>query len=226
MKSRMSQTGVVIAGAGSSQRMGTDKVSIPLAGKPLLAWSVDVCQSCELVSRIVIVLNENKLDLGRRLVAERGWSKVVEVCPGGKRRQDSVGQGLNKLKGCEWVIVHDGARPFLTPDLIRHGLEAAQATGAAVAAVPVKDTVKIGDSDLMVRETLNRQKLWAVQTPQVFRFDIITKAHEQIKGDVTDDASMVEQLGYKVKLYMGSYGNIKITTAEDLALAEVIAKKK
>jgi 2-C-methyl-D-erythritol 4-phosphate cytidylyltransferase len=222
----MSKIGVVIAGAGSSQRMRRDKVFVSLAGKPLLAWSVDVCQSCELVDQIVIVLNENKLDLGRRLAAERCWSKVVEVCSGGKRRQDSVRQGLNKLKGCEWVIVHDGARPFLTSDLIRHGLEAAKGTGAAVAAVPVKDTVKIGDSDLMVRETLNRQELWAVQTPQVFRFDIIAKAHEQIKVDVTDDATMVEQMGYKVKLYMGSYGNIKITTAEDLALAGVIAGKK
>ncbi len=224
--SHMSQAGVVIVGAGSSQRFKTDKVFASLAGKPLLAWSVDACQSCKLVSRIVIVLNKNKLDLGRRLATERGWSKVVEVCPGGKRRQDSVRQGLGKLKGCEWVIVHDGARPFLTPDLIRHGLESAQSTGAAVAAVPVKDTVKIGDSDLTVRETLNRQELWAVQTPQVFRFDIITKAHEQIKGDVTDDASMVERLGYKVKLYMGSYDNIKITTAEDLTLAEVTAGKK
>jgi 2-C-methyl-D-erythritol 4-phosphate cytidylyltransferase len=222
----MYQTGVVIAGAGSSQRMGADKVLIPLAGKPLLAWSVDVCQSCELVNQIVIVLNENKLDLGRRLVTERGWSKVVEVCSGGKRRQDSVRHGLDKLKDCEWVIVHDGARPFLTSDLIRDGLAAAKGTGAAVAAVPVKDTIKICNSDLMVRETLNRQELWAVQTPQVFRFGIIAKAHEQIKGDVTDDASMVEQMGYKVKLYMGSYGNIKITTAEDLALAEVIAGKK
>jgi len=221
-----SQTGVVIVGAGSSQRIGVDKVFLPLAGKPLLAWSVDVCQSCEPVSQIAVVLNETKLDLGRRLVAERGWSKVVEVCLGGNRRQDSVRQGLNKLKGCDWVIVHDGARPFLTLDLIRHGLEAAQSTGAAVAAVPVKDTIKIGNGDLMVRRTLNRQKLWAVQTPQVFRFDIITKAHEQITGDVTDDASMVEQLGYQVKLYMGSYDNIKITTPEDLALAEVIARKK
>jgi len=221
-----SQTGVVIVGAGSSQRIGVDKVFLPLAGKPLLAWSVDVCQSCEPVSQIAVVLNETKLDLGRRLVAERGWSKVVEVCLGGNRRQDSVRQGLNKLKGCDWVIVHDGARPFLTLDLIRHGLEAAQSTGAAVAAVPVKDTIKIGNGDLMVRGTLNRQKLWAVQTPQVFRFDIITKAHEQITGDVTDDASMVEQLGYQVKLYTGSYDNIKITTPEDLALAEVIARKK
>jgi len=226
VESGMSQTGVVIVGAGSSQRMGQDKVFSSLAGKPLLAWSVDVCQSCELVNRIVIVLNENKLDLGRRLAVERGWSKVAEVCSGGKRRQDSVRQGLSKLKGCEWVIVHDGARPFLTLDLIRDGLAAAKSTGAAVAAVPVKDTVKIGDSDLMVRETPNRQELWAVQTPQVFRFDIIVKAHERIKGDVTDDASMVEQMGYKVKLYTGSYGNIKITTAEDLALAEVIAGKK
>jgi len=222
----MSKTGVVIVGAGSSQRMGMDKVFMPLAEKPLLAWSVDVCQSCELVNQIVIVLNESTLDLGRRLVAERGWSKVVEVCLGGNRRQDSVRQGLNKLKGCDWVVIHDGARPFLTLDLIRDGLEAAQSTGAAVVAVPVKDTVKLGGSDLMVRETLNRQELWAVQTPQVFRFDIITKAHEQIKGDVTDDASMVEQLGYKVKLYMGSYDNIKITTPEDLALAELIVRKK
>jgi 2-C-methyl-D-erythritol 4-phosphate cytidylyltransferase len=226
VKSRASRTGVVIAGAGISQRMGADKVFVSLAGKPLLAWSVDVCQSCEQVDQIVIVLHESKLDLGRKLVAERGWSKVVEVCPGGDRRQDSVRQGLSKLKGCDWAIIHDGARPFLTLELIRDGLEAARSTGSAVAAVPVTDTVKRGDSDLMVRETLNRQELWAAQTPQVFRFDIITEAHEQIKDDVTDGASMVEQLGYKVKLYMGSYDNIKITTPEDLALAEVIARKK
>jgi 2-C-methyl-D-erythritol 4-phosphate cytidylyltransferase len=226
MKSHISQTGVVIAGAGISQRMGVDKVFMSLAGKPLLAWSVDVCQSCDLINQIVIVLHETKLDLGRRLAAERGWSKVVEVCPGGKRRQDSVRQGLSKLKGCEWVIVHDGARPFLTLDLIRDGLEAARATGAAVAAVPVKDTIKIINSDLVVRATLNRQELWAAQTPQVFRFDIIAKAHKQVKDDVTDGASMVEKLGYKVKLYMGSYDNIKITTLEDLAWAEIIAGKK
>ena len=206
--------------------MGTDKVFMSLAGKPLLAWSVDVCQGCELVDQIVIVLNKSRLNLGRRLVAEMGWSKVVEVCPGGDRRQDSVRQGLDKLRACDWVLIHDGARPFLTLDLIGDGLKAARATGSAVAAVPVKDTVKLGGSDLMVRGTLNRQELWAVQTPQVFRFGIITEAHEQVGSDVTDDASMVEQLGYKVKLYMGSYDNIKITTPEDLALAELIAGKK
>ena len=117
MKGTSSQTGVVIVGAGSSQRMGMDKVFMPLAGKPLLAWSVDVCQSCESVNQIVIVLNESKLDLGRKLVAERGWSKVVDICLGGNRRQDSVRQGLNKLKDCDWVVIHDGARPFLTSGL-------------------------------------------------------------------------------------------------------------
>lgn len=226
MKSRMPKTGVVIVGAGSSQRMGRNKVFISLAGKPLLAWSVDFCQSCKLVDQIAIVLNETKLDLGRKLAAERGWSKVLEICAGGKRRQDSVRQGLNELEDCDWVVIHDSARPFLTTDLIRDGLEAAQVTGAAVAAVPIKDTVKLCSSDMMVSKTLNRQELWAVQTPQVFRFDIIAEAHEQIKEDVTDDASMVEHLGRKVKLYMGSYNNIKITTPEDLALAELIAGKR
>jgi len=222
----MTKTGAVIVGAGSSQRMGRDKVFMPLAGKPLLAWSVDVCQSCKLVYQIVIVLNETRLDLGRGLAKDRRWSKVVEICGGGRRRQDSVRQGLNELEDCDWVIIHDGARPFLTVDLIRDGLDAAQATGAAVAAVPIKDTVKLGGSDMIVSTTLNRQELWAVQTPQIFRFDIISEAHEQVTEEVTDDASMVEQTGHKVRLYMGSYNNIKITTPEDLALAELIAGRR
>jgi 2-C-methyl-D-erythritol 4-phosphate cytidylyltransferase len=226
MKSRKPKTGVVIVGAGSSQRMGRDKVFISLAGKPLLAWSVDACQGCKLVDQIAIVLNETKLDMGRKLAAERGWSKLVEICGGGKRRQDSVRQGLNELEDCDWIIIHDAARPFLTADLISDGLEAAQTTGAAVAAVPIKDTIKIGSSDMMVRKTLSREQLWAIQTPQIFRFDIIAEAHEQITEEVTDDAGMVEQLGRKVKLYMGSYNNIKITTPEDVALAELIAGKK
>ena len=221
-----SPIGAVIVSAGTGQRMGVDKVFLPLAGKPLLAWSVDVCQNCELLSQIVIVLNESNLDSGHKLVAERGWSKVGEVCPGGKRRQDSVTQGLKRLKACDWVIIHDGARPFLTLTLIQDGLEAARDTGAAAAAVPVKDTIKLGDDGGIVKETLPRQQLWAVQTPQVFRFDIITKAYAQVTDEVTDDASLVERLGYKVKLYMGDYNNIKVTTPQDLALAEVIARNR
>ena len=226
MKHTVSQAGAVIVGAGSSQRLGADKVFLPLAGKPLLAWSVDVCQNCELLSQIVIVLNESNLDSGRNLVAERGWSKVVGVCLGGERRQDSLRQGLKELKRCDWVVIHDGARPFLTLDLIRDGLEAARGTGATTAAVPVKDTIKVGDDNEMVRETLHRQRLWAVQTPQVFRFDIITRAHGQVTDEVTDDATLAERLGYEVKLYMGSYHNIKITTPDDLALAEIVVKER
>jgi 2-C-methyl-D-erythritol 4-phosphate cytidylyltransferase len=224
MGDTLSRTGAIIVGAGDSKRMGVDKVLLSLAGKPLLAWSVDICQSCGLIDQIVIVLNEDSIYLGRDLARKRGWSKVVEVCLGGKRRQDSVRQGLKELWDCEWVVVHDCARPFLTPELIHDGLEAAQETGSAAAAVPVKDTIKLGDNHGMVVETLRRQQLWAVQTPQVFQFDIITKAHEQVVDEVTDDASLAEHLGYKVKLYAGSYDNIKVTTPEDLVFAEAIAK--
>ena len=221
-----SQIGAVIVSAGTSQRMGQDKASLSLADKPLLAWSVDIFQSCEQISQIVIVLNKDNLALGQELVSKRGWSKVVGVCLGGKLRQDSVRQGLKKLKACDWVVIHDGARPFLTPNLIREGLESARETGAAIAAVPAKDTIKLGDDSGIVRETLPRQQLWVVQTPQVFRFDIITKAYAQVMDEVTDDASLAERLGYKVKLYRGDYNNIKVTTPEDLALAETIARNR
>ena len=226
MRDTHSRVGTIIIGAGNSQRMGADKIFLPLAGKPLLAWSIDICQHCELLNQIVIVLNKTNVDLGQKLVAERNWSKVVKVCLGGERRQDSVRQGLKELENCDWVVIHDSARPFLTIDLIQDGLEAARSTGAATTAVPVKDTIKLGDNNRMVKKTLHRQRLWAVQTPQVFRFDIIIRAHEQITDKVTDDTALVERLGYKVKLYMGSYKNIKITTPEDLALAEIIVRDR
>ena len=223
MSEVFSNVGAVVVAAGSSQRMGVDKAFLSLAGKPLLAWSVDVCQSCDLLDKIVIVLSEVNLASGRELMVERGWSKVVGVCLGGERRQDSVARGLEKLEDCDWVVVHDGARPFLTQDLIRRGLVAASETGAAAAAVPVKNTIKLAGDDGLVRQTLHRRHLWAAQTPQVFRFAIIRRACRQIEDEATDDASMVESLGYKVRLYMGDYNNIKITTPGDLALAEVIA---
>jgi len=155
---------------------------------------------------------------------QRGWSKVV-LCRGGVRRQDSVKEGLKRIHDSDWVIIHDGARPFLTVDLIKDGLRAAGETGAAVAAVPVKDTTKLADSKRVVRETIPRDRLWAAQTPQIFRFDMIARAYGNLKAEVTDDAAAVERLGYKVQLYMGDYRNIKVTTPEDLALARIIAKK-
>ena len=133
--------------------------------------------------------------------------------------------GLKRLKGCDWVVIHDGARPLVTVDLIERGLEAARGTCAAAAAVPVTDTIKVVGDDEIVCETPPRQNLRAVQTPQVFHLDIITRAYQQADGDVTDDASLVEQAGYKVKLYMGSYDNIKITTPDDIALAEILWRK-
>jgi len=219
-----SKLGTIIVAAGRGERMGTaNKLFLPLRGKPLLAWSVDTCHRCDLIRQIVITLNSENLELGQKLKEERDWSKVT-LCLGGARRQDSVREGLHKLSGCDWVMVHDGARPFLTLDLIQNGLEIAMETGAAVAAVPVKDTIKLADGDGLVRETLQRDELWAIQTPQVFMFDIIAEAYQELSAELTDDAAAVEQLGYKVKLYMGAYNNIKVTTPEDLALAEIIAQ--
>ena len=220
------KVGAVIAAAGESQRMGeVDKVFALLGGESILTRVVDAFQECNLIDQIVVVLSEQNLERGRQSVAEQRWSKVVDVCAGGGRRQDSVAAGLRRLSNCDWVVIHDGARPLVTVDLINRGLEAAKETGAAVAAVPVTDTIKLAGDDRIVHQTPPRQNLWAVQTPQVFRIDIITEAYSRANGDVTDDASLVEQLGYRVKLYMGAYDNIKITTPDDLALAEVLWQK-
>ncbi len=205
---------------------GVDKVFSLLAGKPVLSRVIDTFQECNLIDQIVIVLSQDKLAQGRELVAGHDWSKVTDVCAGGKRRQDSVLAGLGKLSHCQWVVIHDGVRPLVTADLIQNGIEAAGETGAAVAAVSVTDTIKVAGDDRIVRETLPRHNLWAVQTPQVFRPDMITEAYQRVNDDVTDDASLVEQLGYKVKLYPGSYDNIKITTPDDLALAEILWRRR
>ncbi len=220
------KVGAVIVAAGSSRRMGgVDKVLALLGGKPILARVVDAFQGCNPIDQIVVVLSEQSLERGKQLVVEQGWSKVIDVCVGGRRRQDSVVAGLSRLSNCDWVVIHDGARPLVTVDLINRGLETAKETGAAVAAVPVTDTIKLAGDDRIVHQTPPRQNLWAVQTPQVFRTDIITEAYYQANGDVTDDASLVEQLGYRVKIYMGSYDNIKVTTPNDLVLAEVLWQK-
>jgi 2-C-methyl-D-erythritol 4-phosphate cytidylyltransferase len=224
LSSGFGKVGVVIVAAGTSQRMaGINKLFAPLKGKPLLAWSVDICQGYSLVQQIVLVLSDKDLARGRKLRKESGWSKVT-LCPGGARRQDSVREGLRQIKDCDWVMIHDGARPFLTLGLIEDGLKIVEKVGAAVAAVPVKDTIKLAADGRLIGETLQREKLWAAQTPQIFSFGMIMKAYKNLATEVTDDAAAVERLGYKVKLYMGDYKNIKVTTPEDLALARVIAK--
>ncbi len=221
---KYSKLGVVIVAGGLSQRMaGINKLFVPLKGRPLLAWSVDACQKHRLVRQVVLVLNDKDLARGWKLQERKGWSKAT-LCPGGARRQDSVTEGLRRMRDCDWVMIHDGARPFLTPDLIEDGLKVVEEIGAAVAAVPVKETIKLAADDRLVGETLQRDRLWVAQTPQIFSSELIKKAYENLTAEVTDDAAAVECLGHKVQLYMGDYRNIKVTTSEDLALARIIAK--
>jgi 2-C-methyl-D-erythritol 4-phosphate cytidylyltransferase len=216
----------IIVAAGGSERMGgIDKMFAPINGRPALARVLDTFQRCKKIDRIIVVMGANNLEACRKMVAVEGWSKVKDIVPGGKRRQDSVAEGLKHIKDAGWVVIHDGARLLVTVDLIERGLEAAKDTGAAVAAVPVTDTIKaVGDGEI-VNKTLSRQNLRAIQTPQVFRTDVIKDTYKSVRGDVTDDAALVEKAGYKVKLYMGAYGNIKITTPDDLAVAEALLKK-
>lgn len=217
------KTAAIIVAAGWGERMGgVDKIFAPLAGKLLLEWVVNVFHRSNLIDQIIVVLSKENVKQGKTLVLERNWSKISDICSGGEERQRSVANGLKLIKDCSWVVIHDGARPLVTEALIEDGLKAAQTNWAAVAAVPVTDTIKLADDDGFVLGTPPRRRLWAVQTPQVFRFDIIMEAHNKEEGIVTDDASLVERLGYKTKLYMGSYDNIKITTPSDLALAGIL----
>ncbi len=217
--------GAIVVAAGSSTRMGdTDKLFVPMAGRPLLAHVLAPVQECPLIDRIVLVLSSANLQRGRDLVAEHSLDKVSAVCQGGPRRQDSVRLGLEALGPCDWVLVHDGARLLVEP-AISEGLAAARETGAAVPAVPVADTVKMAGPDGTIASTVDRSRLWAAQTPQVFRYDLLLRAHREVTADVTDDAAMLEALGLPVKLYPGSALNIKVTRPEDLRLAEALLRE-
>lgn len=221
----------VIVAAGSSRRMdGRDKLWIPLAGRITLARTVDAFEASSLIDTIVLVLNEERIPEARALGQQEGWSKVVGIIAGGQRRQDSVRIGLDTLAqtapNSSWVMIHDGARPLVTPAVLEAGLKAAREYSAAIAAVPVKDTIKQVQQGL-VQATLNRSQLWAVQTPQVFSFPLIHSAHHTPEAleDVTDDAALLERLGHRVAIFAGSYTNIKITTREDLLIAEALLQQ-
>jgi len=204
---------------------GADKLFAPLGGVPLLVRALRAFQDSPLVDRIVLVLSAGNLERGRALADACGVDKLTAACEGGPRRQDSVRLGLEALSaagGCEWVLVHDGARPLVSAELIERGLAAARETGAAVPAVPLADTVKLAAADGTVERTLDRSHLWAAQTPQVFRYDLLLRAHREVTAEVTDDAAMLEALGLPVKLFEGSAANIKVTTPEDLRLAEAL----
>lgn len=218
--------GGLIVGAGASRRAGFDKVFAPLAGQPVLAHSLRAFVACLYVDRVVVVLSANNLEHGRQLVDAGNWTKVVRVCLGGERRQDSVAAGLAALSSCDWVVIHDAARPLVTPELITRGLAEAELTGAAIAAVPVTDTIKVVGPDMVVGSTPVRSSLWAVQTPQVFRYDLITAAYVGATGEYTDDASVLEQLGHPVRVFEASQENLKITHPGDLELAEFLLRRR
>jgi 2-C-methyl-D-erythritol 4-phosphate cytidylyltransferase len=215
----------IIVAAGEGERMGgIDKMFALIHGRPVLAYVLDVFQSCRKIDRIIAVMNAKNIEECRRLVATESWNKVQDICLGGKKRQDSVLEGLKRTKEVDWVVIHDGARPLVTVDLIEKGLEAAKETGAAAAAIPLTDTIKFIKGDNIVKQTIPRENLRAAQTPQVFRIDVIKNTYKYSDSEVTDDAALVEKAGYKVKLYEGSYDNIKITRPDDLAIAEVFLK--
>lgn len=216
--------GAVVVAAGRSLRLGQDKLFLELAGRPVLAWSLSAFEACPEVSSVALVLNELNHAAGRELVIKCRFAKVRAVCLGGGRRQDSVLAGLLALGRRDWVAVHDGARPLVTPELITRGLAAARRTGAAIPGVPLKDTVKVVWDDASVAETPDRARLRAIQTPQVFRYDLLLDAYRRATTDVTDDAALLEAFGHPVVVYPGEYDNLKITTVDDLAVAEALIR--
>lgn len=216
---------MVVVAAGSSQRMaGRDKILAPLAGKPVLLHTLTPFLAYPGIGSIVLVLNQRNVRPVRVLLEKTGIADRVTTCPGGKRRQDSALNGLEKLGKCEWVVIHDGARPLVTADLITRGLEAAKETGVAIAAVPVSDTLKLAGPDGIVALTPPREGFWQAQTPQVFRRDVLETAFQYNDQDVTDEAQLVEMTGGRVKLYMGAYDNIKITAPADLVIARALLR--
>lgn len=229
----MFKVSAVIAAGGSGKRMQAqeNKVYLPIDGLPVLAHTLRVFDRCELINEIVVVVPRKEMNYcSAKVFLPLGLSKPVKVTAGGKERQDSVGCGLMETSAnCDFVVVHDGARPLLTLGLLESVIREAIAWGGAIAAVPVKDTVKLADPNGFVSSTPERDKLWLVQTPQAFRKEILVEAHQHAQTEDilgTDDSFLVEQLGYPVKLVTGDYENIKITTPEDLNLAEVILRRR
>ena len=223
--------GLIIVAAGSSTRMdGGDKQFADLNGEPVLGYSLRVFARCRHVAGIALVLSSDNLDRGRRLVSDSGLDDLVICVQGGERRQDSARIGLEALKSSvadpEFIAVHDGARPFVDDSMIERGLATARVTGAAVAGVAVKDTIKASGSNRVVTKTLDRRGLWAIQTPQIFRTGVLSAAYETVTAEVTDDAAMVEVGGGLVAVFDGHPENIKITTSDDLLVAGLIASRR
>jgi 2-C-methyl-D-erythritol 4-phosphate cytidylyltransferase len=210
---------------------GVPKVFLPMGGAPLLAQTLQQFEICSEVDEVIILAPPEKgMQLAEELVRRFGFQKVSRIVPGGTERQDSVYAGLKALGlYTDIVLIHDGARPFITPDLIGRVVSETRVSKAVVAAIPVRDTMKEIGEDGTVLKTLNRDRLWEIQTPQGFLYSLLLRAYEKAYEDQfygTDDAALVERLGIEVKVVHGSRFNLKITTPEDLVLGEALLKMK
>jgi len=214
---------IVAAGLGTRLNSKIPKPLVMLKGKPIFVYTLEIFEKSSLVDSIILVVHEQNFIKFSKLCREYDFKKLKSIIIGGETRCDSVGNGLKVLKeDTEIVIIHDGARPLVSERIIDESIQLCKDYEAVVAAVPVKPTIKkVNLQDMVVEATLDRHQLWEIQTPQVFKKDIILKAHQQEKGSLaTDDAFLVERMGVPVKVLKGDYRNIKVTTQEDLVLAE------
>jgi len=229
----ISKTSVIIVAAGKGKRMGRDynKQYIQLEAQPIVAHTIKVFEEMDCINEIILVVGAGEVEFLKKSIIEvYGFQKVSAIVEGGLERRDSVYNGLKAVsQDCSIVLIHDGARPLITKDIIEESIIVAKESGACIAAVPVKDTIKISNDNMEVIHTPKRDNLWSVQTPQTFQYDLILEAynHQQPKDSAaTDDAMILEALGHTVKIIHGSYNNIKITTPEDLIVAEEILKTR
>lgn len=221
---------VPAAGGGSRMAVGLPKQYLPVAGIPLLTRTLQALWASGCLDGLVLVVPPGHEERCRREILDPFGLSADAVVPGGEDRQASVYAGLlHTSAGTDLILVHDGARPFVTPPVIRAAVSAAADAGAAVVAVRVTDTIKVADPDGWLVETPERGRLWAAQTPQVFRADLLREAHARALRDgfrTTDDSALVERLGHPVRLVPGSPENLKVTTAADLALADQIVRAR
>jgi 2-C-methyl-D-erythritol 4-phosphate cytidylyltransferase len=221
----------IVASAGMGRRFGshTDKLFQNLGGKPVVIWALETLESVDEIKGIIPVLRKEDMERGPDVFGRYNLSKINMIAPGGKERQDSVYNGLKYIEDKNsLVLIHDGVRPFIEKDLIEKLIKELQSFDGVVLGVPIKDTIKEAEEGI-IKKTLRRDSLWAIQTPQIFPYANISTAYERaIKEDFysTDDASLIERYGGKIKVIMGSYRNIKITTPEDLIFAEYLLSKK
>lgn len=227
----MGKNYAVVVAAGRGKRMGANinKQFLSINNKPLLYYSLNTFSNSKLIDGIIIVCADSEIDYCKKEIVEKyKIKKVLEVVAGGKERQDSVYNGLKAIEDCDIVLIHDGARPFVTKDIIESGIKYAKLYGACTCGVVPKDTIKIKDEKGFSAETTDRDKLFSVQTPQCFKYNLIADCHQKLSEDsinVTDDTTVVEYYGHRVYLYEGSYKNIKVTTPEDLYIAEKIVEQ-